>query len=463
LFNDLVGLSMDYPSYVQKTPGSQALYTRALKVFPSGVTHDVRFLKPYPISISHALGSRKWDVDGNEYVDYFGGHGSLILGHNHPVVVEAVKEQLARGTHFGASHELELEWAEVIQQMVPCAEKVRFTNSGTEASHLAMRVARAFTGRSKIIRFISHFHGWHDQAAFASISHFDGSLPAGISEETAHSIVLCAPNDLGSIQQILETRNDIAAVMLEPTGSTFGQVPTSGCFLAQLRSLTRTHQVLLIFDEVITGFRVAPGGAQEHYGVVPDLCLLAKTMAGGYSGGALVGRADVMDIMSMTNDPVWNRDRRVPHQGTYNANPISACAGLATLRLIASGEVTQRANRNAERLRKELNESVEKQGLNWIVYGEFSGFHIFANHENLDISLPDIYSGRVPYSKLKGGTPPPIIHQIRSGLLAGGVDIVSWPGGWVSAVHSDDDIERTTVAFEHLLTQLRDGQYASKE
>src|SRR4030095_13177063 len=177
-------------------------------------------------------------------------------------------------------------------------------------------------------------------------------------------------------------------------------------------------------------------------------CLLAKTMAGGYSGGALVGRADVMDIMSMTNDPVWNRDRRVPHQGTYNANPISACAGLATLRLIASGGVTPRGNRNAERLRKELNETVEKQGLNWIVYGEFSGFHIFANHENLDISLPDIYSGRVPYSKRKGGPPPPIIHQIRSGLLAGGVDIVSWPGGWVSAVHSDDDIERTTVAFE---------------
>jgi glutamate-1-semialdehyde 2,1-aminomutase len=454
---------MNNSTYLQKTPKSRGLYERALGVFPSGVTHDVRFLKPYPISISHALGSHKWDVDGNEYVDYFGGHGSLILGHNHPAVVEAVKEQLSRGTHFGASHELELEWAELIRKMVPCAEKVRFTNSGTEASHLAMRVARAFTGRDKIVRFISHFHGWHDQAAFGSISHFDGSLPAGITRETTESILLCEPNDLEGVRNILETRTDVAAVILEPTGSTFGQVPTSGEFLAKLQSLTRTHQVLLIFDEVITGFRVAPGGAQQYYGVVPDLCLLAKAMAGGYSGGALVGRADVMDIMTMTNDSAWNRDRRVAHQGTYNANPISAAAGLTTLRLIASGEVTEKANQNAETLRRELNQVVQRQAMNWIVYGEFSGFHIFANHENLDISLADIYSGKVPYSKLKGGTPLPLIHQIRSGWLAGGVDIVTWPGGWVSAVHTEEDIDRTAVAFGQLLTELKEEQYAIKK
>ena len=416
----------------------------------------MRFLKPYPISISHALGSHKWDVDGNEYVDYFGGHGSLILGHNHPAVVEAVKEQLSRGTHFGASHELELEWAELIRKIVPCAEKVRFTNSGTEASHLAMRVARAFTRRDKVVRFISHFHGWHDQAAFGSISHFDGSLPAGITRETTENIVLCEPNDLEGVRNILETRTDIGAVILEPTGSTFGQVPTSGEFLVHLQDLTRKHQVLLIFDEVITGFRVAPGGAQQYYGVVPDLCLLAKAMAGGYSGGALVGRADVMDIMSMTNDSAWNRDRRVAHQGTYNANPISAAAGLATLRLIASGEVTEKANQNAETLRRELNQVVQRQGMNWIVYGEFSGFHIFANHDNLDISMSDIYSGKVPYAKLKGGTPSDLIHQIRSGWLAGGVDIVTWPGGWVSAVHTEEDIAKTAVAFAQLLTELKE-------
>ena len=454
---------MNNSTYLQKTPKSRALYERALGVFPSGVTHDVRFLKPYPISISHALGSHKWDVDGNEYVDYFGGHGSLILGHNHPAVVEAVKEQLSRGTHFGASHELELEWAELIRKMVPCAEKVRFTNSGTEASHLAMRVARAFTGRDKVVRFISHFHGWHDQAAFGSISHYDGSLPAGITRETTENIVLCEPNDLERVRNVLETRTDVAAVILEPTGSTFGQVPTSREFLAQLKSLTRIHHVLLIFDEVITGFRVAPGGAQQYYEVVPDLCLLAKAMAGGYSGGALVGRADVMDIMSMTNDSAWNRDRRVAHQGTYNSNPISAAAGLTTLRLIASGEVTEKANQNAETLRRELNQVVQRQGMNWIVYGEFSGFHIFANHENLDISLSDIYSGKVPYSKLKGGTPLPLIHQIRSGWLAGGVDIVAWPGGWVSAVHTEEDIDRTAATFGQLLAELKEKQHAIKK
>jgi len=165
----------------------------------------------------------------------------------------------------------------------------------------------------------------------------------------------------------------------------------------------------------------------------------------------------------MTNDSAWNRDRRVAHQGTYNSNPISAAAGLTTLRLIASGEVTEKANQNAETLRRELNQVVQRQGMNWIVYGEFSGFHIFANHEDLDISLSDIYSGKVPYSKLKGGTPLPLIHQIRSGWLAGGVDIVAWPGGWVSAVHTEEDIDRTAATFGQLLAELKEKQHAIKK
>ena len=437
--------------YTARTAASRELYERARNVFPSGVTHDVRCLRPYPVSMSRAEGSRKWDVDGNEYVDYFGGHGAFMLGHNHPAVVEAVREQLTRGTHFGASHELELEWAELIVELVPCAEKVRFTSSGTEASLLAIRIARAFTGKHKILRFISHFHGWHDEVGFAAASHFDGTIPAGIPPANIGEILLCEPNNLDQVQQLLADHDDIAAILIEPTGSTFGQVPTSREYLMQLRKLSTERGVLLVFDEVITGFRVSLGGAQEHYGVTPDLTLLAKTLAGGYPGGAVVGRRDVLDVMTVRDDAKWNVECRVPHQGTFNANPISAIAGLTSLRLIASTNAVEKANRHAQLLRDALNKVIREQGRNWIVYGEFSGFHIFANVDDRDISVEDIYAGTVHWSVLKSGTPGPAIGKIRAALLGAGVDVVAWPGGWSSAVHTDADIDLTATAFKQML------------
>ncbi len=447
--------------YLEKTTKSSALYQRALKVFPGGITHDSRHMRPYPISIARASGARKWDVDGNEYIDYFGGHGALILGHAHPAVVEAVREQSAKGTQYGASHELELEWAELIVKMVPCAEKVRFTSSGTEASMLGIRLARAFSGKNKIVRFVTNFHGWHDQVAFASVSHFDGSIPAGIPAGIVENILLCAPNDLEQLTRICNERDDIAAVMLEPTGSGFGHVPTGGEFLARLRQLTRERDILLIFDEVITGFRVAPGGAQEYYGVTPDLTLLAKIVAGGYPGGALVGRADVLDVLEVKGDPGWNQEHRVSHHGTFNANPLAASAGLTALKLVAGTDIVHRANRSGRMLRDALNGVVRDQGLNWTVYGEFSDFHIFTNQENEDIGLEDIYEGKVHYTKLKEGTPSRLAFAIRAGFIVGGVDIAGWPGGMVSAVHCEADIEHTAMAFKEMLSQFKkEGQVA---
>ncbi|MEZ0304572.1 MAG: aminotransferase class III-fold pyridoxal phosphate-dependent enzyme, partial [Hyphomicrobiaceae bacterium] len=166
--------------YRARTRRSADLYAEACKVLPAGLTHDSRALLPYPIYADRAAGPRKRDVDGNEYVDYFGGHGALLLGHGHPAVLDAVATQLPRGTHWGASHELEVRWAQLINRLLPCAEMVRFTGSGTEASHLALRLARAFTGRSKVIRFVGHFHGWHDGVAAGAMSHFEGGVPAGI-------------------------------------------------------------------------------------------------------------------------------------------------------------------------------------------------------------------------------------------------------------------------------------------
>jgi glutamate-1-semialdehyde 2,1-aminomutase len=440
--------------YLAKTPGSAQLYRRAVEIFPGGVTHDTRYLQPHPLYIERAQGARKWDVDGNEYVDYIGGHGALLLGHNHPIVTAAVREQLAKGTHFGAAHELEVRWGEQVQKMVPCAQRVRFTGSGTESTLLAIRVARAFTGKPKILRFGGHFHGWHDQVAFAAAAHYDGSVPAGILPDVAASALVCAPNDLPMLSRLLDEHDDIAAVILEPTGATFGLVPVAEGFLTQARELTARKNVLLIFDEVITGFRVSPGGAQQHFGVTPDLATFAKIIAGGFPGGAVAGRKDVMDTMTLRDDADWNRRHRVPHQGTFNANPITAAAGLATLELIAQTDAIQQANRAAEQLRNRLNEVIRKVGSPWLAYGQFSGFHLFTNPAKRNVSLADIYAGRVPFEELKGGSPPALIHQLRCSLILGGADIFPWPGGVVSSVHSDDDIEITARALKCCLELL---------
>ena len=441
--------------YIAKTPGSKRLYERARGVFPSGVTHDVRHCPPHPIFVARAHGSHKWDVDGNELVDYFGGHGSLLLGHTHPAVMEAVKEQLSKGTHYGASHELELEWAELIKEMVPCAERVRFTSSGTEATMLSFRVARAFTGKSRIVRFSHNFHGWHDQVGYAAVSHFDGQIPAGIPQTFTENISVCPTNDLEQLRQILENNTDVAGVILEPTGASFGHLPLPGGeFLEGVKKLTQKHNVLLIFDEVITGFRVAPGGAQEHYGVTPDVTLVAKSVAGGFPGGALVGRADVLDVLTIRDDPKWNEKNRVPHQGTFNGNPVAAAAGVTALTIIKSTDACARANRNAEALRNALNQVLREEGRSWVVYGDFSAFHIFPNPEESDISLEAIQTAKVDLAVLKT-TPPSMAFDIRTAFILEGVDMSPWPGGWVSSVHTQEDIEKTAEAFRGVTRRIK--------
>lgn len=267
-------------AYRQRTPRSAALAEEALALLPSGVTHDSRYQKPYGIYVERAAGPRKWDVDGNEYVDYFGGHGALLLGHNHPSVFTAMQEALARGTHFGANHEIEVRWATLVRRLVPSAERVRFTASGTEATLMALRLARAFTGRPKIVRFLTHFHGWHDHMTAGHQSHFDGSPTAGVVAGIANDMILLPPGDVAAMRSVVESRDDIAAAIIEPTGSSFGAVPLKPDFLAALREATAKCGAMLIFDEVVTGFRVSKRGAQGAFGITPDLTALAKILAG---------------------------------------------------------------------------------------------------------------------------------------------------------------------------------------
>ena len=440
-------------AYRAQTRESAALASDAAAQFPSGITHDSRHLRPYGVFINRAQGARKWDVDGHEYVDYFGGHGALLLGHGNAEVLAAVHQAIDQGTHFGSNHRQELAWASVVQRLVPTADRVRFTASGTEATHLALRLARAFTGRNKVIRFLSNFHGWHDHMTSGYSSHYDGSPTSGVLTSVAESIVLLPPGDIDAVRHVLSEDTDIAAVILEPTGAGFGMVPVDGKFLNELREVTEQHKVVLIFDEVVTGFRVSPGGAQAHFDVRPDLTTLAKILAGGLPGAAVVGNREMLDALDFDAAPASGREK-IQHQGTYNANPISAAAGAAALSIIETTDACQQANAYGERLRDRLNQLFTEKDVPWAAYGTFSGFHIFTNSNNLNINPEAFDPTVIDWQELKNN-PAGLSHKLRLAMLINGVDITGWPGGTISAVHTDADLEQTVDAFRESISMLR--------
>jgi glutamate-1-semialdehyde 2,1-aminomutase len=440
--------------YRARTPGSAALFERARDLFPSGITHDTRYLDPYPLYVERALGSRKWCADGHDYVDYFGGHGALLLGHSHPAVVEAVRRQMAIGTHLGASHALEVRWAELVRRLIPCAEKVRFTSSGTEASQMVLRLARAFTGKLKVVRFTGHFHGWHDQVVAGAVSHYDGGVPVGVLPSIVDLSIVMPADDVAPTVKLLEERDDIAAVILEPSGASWGQVPLPPGFLATLREATARRGVLLIFDEVITGFRWSAGGAQKALGVTPDLCILAKIVAGGLPGGAVAGRRDILDVLDFAATRAGKRER-VQHQGTYNANPLSAAAAVAALEIVATTDACEHANATSARLRDAMRDVLVEEGVPWGVYGAASTFHIFANPTGLEIDPATFDPQRHGFKVLKGARDAALVGKIRMALMNEGVDVMPSPGGLVSAVHDDVDIERTVEGLRRAVRALR--------
>lgn len=439
--------------YRARTRRSAELYAEACKVIPAGLTHDSRTLLPYPIYAARASGPRKWDVDGNEYVDYFGGHGALLLGHSHPAVIEAVTAQVPLGTHWGSSHELEVRWAELVNRLVPCAERVRFTASGTEATHLALRLARAFTGKPKVIRFVGHFHGWHDQVSAGSNSHYEGGVPAGILPSIVEQTILLPADDPARVAEALASRDDVAAVLVEPSGASWGQVPLPPGFLASLREITRQHGALLIFDEVITGFRWSRGGAQGRFGITADLCALAKIVAGGLPGGAVAGRADIMDQLDAA---AANRSARekIGHQGTFNANPLCAAAAIATLSLVEKEDVCGDAERAASAIRSGMRQILIEEQVPWGVYGEASTFIVFQNPKKLPLDPATFDPLQFGFAELKAARSSDLIHRLRIALLANGVDFMG-AGGLVSAVHGSREVDHTLDAFRSAVRWLK--------
>jgi glutamate-1-semialdehyde 2,1-aminomutase len=391
-------------AYRAATPGSAERAQRAGELFPAGLTHDSRITSPYPIYVARAAGPRKWDVDGNEYVDYFGGHGALLLGHCHPEVMAAVHAQLDRGTHYGASHELEIEWAERVKALIPTAERVRFTSSGTEATLMAVRLARAFSGKPKLIRFNYHFHGWHDHMTSGHTNHFDGTPTTGVLDAVAGNVLLCDQNDEAGLAKLLEQhQGEIAAAIIEPTGANGGKLPIDPDFLHALRRLTKEHGVLLIFDEVVNGFRVAPGGAQEAYGIRPDLTTLAKILAGGLPGGAVTGRKDILDLLDFQVTKGAGKEK-IAHPGTFNANPLSAAAGIACLRIVRETDACARANQYGEDLRQRLNEVFEEERVPWAAYGTFSSLELFTSSTRSNIPSRRLRATATPRSCTRCGS-----------------------------------------------------------
>ncbi|MFO0797502.1 MAG: aminotransferase class III-fold pyridoxal phosphate-dependent enzyme [Gemmataceae bacterium] len=445
--------------YTAEFPGSKARFEQAKGIFPCGVTHDTRMMDPFPVYVSHAAGAYKWDVDGHKLTDYFVGHGSLLLGHSPPDVVAAVQTQMAKGTHHGSCHDLEIAWGRLVQQLVPSAERVRFTGSGTEATLMALRLSRLHTGRPKFLKFLGHFHGWHDYVTVGSDPPYDVTAVPGVPEGVAANCVAVPPNDLNRVEAALKADDGIGAVILEPTGGHWGAVPIRGDFLRGLRDICTRLGRVLIFDEVITGFRVAPGGAQGFYGVVPDLTSMAKILAGGLPGGCLAGRADILSFI----EPRPGKPK-MKHPGTYNANPLSAAAGVAMLTRVATGEPGRLANAAAVRLRNGLNELFESRGWPMVAYGDFSMVRVvFDYHGPRPATDAGVNDGHIPFGgdlkKLDGPKNTKQSNALRQAMLLNGVD---WWGfaAMTSSAHTDDVIDHTVAAFEAAVEDLRAEGFA---
>ncbi len=432
--------------YVRRNPRSAAHAERARRVSPGGVSQLFREVAPFPLCYQRAEGARKWTLDGQEMVDYCMGHGALVFGHRDPDIEEAVQAQLARGTHFGGISPPEAELAELVCDMVPSAAGVRFTASGSEAVMLAVRLARAATGRDKIIKFEGHYNGWHDLALIALRPPYDRPLTAGVPAAIREQTLVLPPNDTAAIERALAERDDVAGVMLEPAGGSHGTVPVSVEWLRDVRRLTRAAGVPLIFDEMVSGFRAAPGGYQSVIEVLPDLTTLGKALFGGFPGGAVAGRRDLMD---MTRAGV---DRHVAHWGTWNAFAVACAAGVASLRRLRDGSVQAAIARRGELVRARLNQAAAARGVAARVYGLGSHIHFLLR------AWPFDGPGEVPPPGRHGelAADPDKTRLFRLGMHLAGVDVDH--GNNISAVHGDEESERLVEAFGGTLERMRAEQ-----
>lgn len=425
------------------TLSSENLYDRARGSLAGGVSHQSRYVAPFPKYVERAQGSRKWEVDGKEFIDYAMGSASLLLGHAHPDVVKALTEQTSRGTFFADSHPLEVDWAELIQGLIPCAERVRFVGSGTEATMLAIRIARAYSGKNKILRFEGHYHGWHEFVDLGMAAPYDQPSSLGILPGTIEATVV-APPDAARVAEVLDADNEIGTIICEVSGANYGSVPLPYGFLSALRELADQHNAVLIFDEVITGFRWSPGGLQARDKIIPDLTSMAKIVTGGMPGGAVGGKEEIMRLLDPTHE-YKGRKPGVVHKGTFNGSPLVSASGVAALTQVKTGEPNRLADAAAKRLRDGIRQIIEQHQVAGAVYGEASTFHIYFGDGVVDGSVAELGAEKIR------GVSPEIILALRNGLRERGIDLMSHMSGVTSMAHTDEDVDQTLEAFEDTL------------
>lgn len=411
------------------------LLEKARRCLPGGTLGMFGLPEGITIVPAYGRGSKLYDVDGNEYIDFLLGSGPLILGHAHPAVVAAVQEQAARASTFYFINEPAIELAELIVSAVPCADKVRFCSSGNEATFFAMRLARAFTGREKVLKFEGGFHGVHDYAILsmgsaAPYSPVPRVESAGIPVGASDSVVIAPYNDVETTAAVIDANHrELAAVIVEPFQRSYSPKPG---FLPFLREITSRYGIQLIFDEVVTGFRFAWGGAQEYYGVVPDLATFGKIVGGGYPLAAVAGRNEIMELCD--NQRKGQSDY-VYMTGTLSGNPVSATAGLATLKELKENNLYPRIHELTNRLRDGLRQLFADAGVVAQVTGEGGVLQVVFTGREI-VNYQDILSGDKAKAMAFYTT------AARHGLFMSVPDKI-----YVSAVHTDEDIERSLQAF----------------
>lgn len=438
---------------VYQTTRSEELYAAAQEVIAGGVNSGARGPEagwvPGPPVVARGSGAYVWDVDGNRYLDYLLALGPMVHGHAHPVITEAVNRAMHDvGTMFALPYEGEAEAARRIVAAVPSVELVRFGNSGTEVVLHATRLARAWTGRSVVVRFEGQYHGWADQLEWSH--HPDlaqagprlspNAIPGspGIPEVIGQTLAVLPWNDVGAVEQLVAERGkEIAAILTEPIMGNTGVIPPKPGYLQALREITAANGIILIFDEVITGFRVASGGAQDLYGVTPDLTTMAKALGGGFPVAALGGRYDIMDQVS---------DGTVLHAGTYNANVVATAAAAASLEVLAMPGTYERLFRLSERLMSGIGEILGRAGVAVQVQGVGPMFQFWFS----ETPIVDYRDAAQHLNSPKYAALARALHE--RGVLVHPSNIELW---FVSTVHTDSDIDESLQAFEDAVSATR--------
>jgi glutamate-1-semialdehyde 2,1-aminomutase len=434
--------------YRHKTPKSIALYKRSAEVMPGGISHRYRLISPHPFFMQAGSGSRIWDVDGNEYIDLWMGHFALILGHKPPVFKEAMDEIAQAGTHWGVLSEYQVRFAELLCEIVPCAQKLLFGVSGTEATMYAVRLARAFTGKSTILKAAGGWHGGNSELVWAVKAPFDEPESAGLVPGIEGYTRTISYNDPeATLRAIRSVKDDLAGVIIEPVLGGGGFIPADPAYLDLLREETHKLGALLIFDEVITGCRVALGGAQEHYRITPDLATLGKVIGGGANLGVIAGRADVLALC----DPTIKRQKGtgvVVGGGTFSCSPMSMILGCRTVQHLKAhaADLYAAIDRRGQRLRKGTVAACKRHGL-------AAGATGIGSLCGLYLPRDPAATVRNPEDLEKLTDMARVEQEFKVRMLNHGV-FTAHGCGSVSMAHSEEDIERIIAAVEAVAAEM---------